>query len=209
MTSKTIEGWAWYTHISYFDNNNAVGTDMTDYINVDYKTKNKIEIDSAHYDGRGKAPNIGNWMVDYIDTFTLVNQGNKERKFTYSLKHTGVILAFVRDENGFVDKDVKPRYYTKVAASSYGDAIEEYFEYDEQGRIVQKSMDKDSDGKIDSVAYYKYDDAGNVSVHYDDNADGKVDYIETTDENGETYIKDVRDRKQKIMETIKDVFFSK
>ena len=129
MTSKTIEGWAWYTHISYFDNNKAVGTDMTDYINVDYKTKNKIEIDSAHYDGRGKAPNIGNWMVDYIDTFTLVNQGNKERKFTYSLKHTGVILAFVRDENGFIDKDVNPRYYTKVAASSYGDAIEEYFEY--------------------------------------------------------------------------------
>ena len=129
MTSKTVEGWAWYTHISYFDNNNAVGTDMTDYINVDYKTKKKVEVDSAHYDGRGKAPNIGNWMVDYIDTFTLVNQGNKERKFTYYLKHTGVILAFVRDENGFVDNSVKPKYYVKVAASNYGAAIDDSFEY--------------------------------------------------------------------------------
>lgn len=130
-----------------------------------------------------------------------------------------VLEGLIFDENcdGSLDNIVdysKDEFGNVISASLDfdGDGVADskvYFEYDEQGRIVQKSMDKDSDGKIDSVAYYKYDDAGNVSVHYDDNADGKVDYIETTDENGETYIKDVRDRKQKIMETIKDVFFSK
>ena len=84
-----------------------------------------------------------------------------------------------------------------------------YFEYDDGGRVVQKSIDKNVNGKIDSVAMYKYDASGNVSIHYDDNADGKVDYIETTDENGNTIIKDVRDKKQKIIETIKNVFFNK
>ena len=69
-------------------------------------------------------------------------------------------------------------------------------------------MDKNSDGKIDSVIYYEYDENGKVSAKYDDNADGKVDYVEATDENGKTIITDVRGTVQKITETIKNVFFS-
>ena len=162
MKAKEHYSWSWTTHISAFDNASAVGTDMTDYINVDYKTKKKIEIDSAHYDGRGKAPNIGNWMVDYIDTFTLVNQGNKAREFTYTLKHTGVILAFVRDENGFIKQDIQPKYYIKVNASSYGDTIEDLFEYTVKvpaHSIVRFSVDynllANSYGTISHRAYLK------------------------------------------------------
>ncbi len=130
LTSKVhSQRWSWYTHISYFDQNAAVGTDMTDYINVDYKTKQTIEIDSSHYDGRGKVPNIGNWMIDYIDTFTLVNRGSKSRQFRYELTHTGVILAFVRDENGLIKSDITPAYYVGYPATEYGDKIEDYFTY--------------------------------------------------------------------------------
>ena len=129
LKEETHYATQWYTHISYFDNNKAVGTDMTNYINVDFKTKKKIEINAYSYDGRGKAPNIGNWMVDYIETFTLVNQGNKEREFTYSMGHTGVILAFVRDENGFIDESYDPKYCIKVNKSDYGDKIDDQFTY--------------------------------------------------------------------------------
>ena len=54
-----------------------------------------------------------------------------------------------------------------------------------------------------------YDENGKITTHYDDNADGKVDYIESTDENGKTTITDVRGTVQKIAETIKNVFFTK
>ena len=96
---------------------------MTQYINVDYDTKKPIELNYLHYDGRGSIMNIGNWMVDYIDTITLVNQGDKEREFTYSLKHSGVILAFVRDEQGFTSEYYIPSYNTMINSSKYGAAI--------------------------------------------------------------------------------------
>ncbi len=130
-----------------------------------------------------------------------------------------VLEGLIFDENcdGSLDNivDYSKDAFGNILSASLdfdGDGVADskvYFEYDDQGRMVQKSMDKNSDGKIDSVAYYKYDEAGNVSVHYDDNADGKVDYVETTDADGKTVIKDIRDKKQKIMETIKNVFFSK
>ena len=119
----------WVTHINPNTTSNAVGTDMTQYINVDYTTKEPIELNYLHYDGRGSVMNIGNWMMDYIDTITLVNQGDKEREFTYSLKHSGVILGFVRDENGFVSEYYNPSYNTMISKSEYGAAISDPFKY--------------------------------------------------------------------------------
>ena len=119
----------WLTHINPNNTSNAVGTDMTQYINVDYDSKKPIELNYLHYDGRGSIMNIGNWMVDYIDTITLVNQGDKEREFTYSLKHSGVILAFVRDEQGFTSEYYIPSYNTMINSSKYGAAISDPFTY--------------------------------------------------------------------------------
>ena len=132
------------------------------------------------------------------------------------VKELGCLL-FDENEDGSLDNIVeyhKDEYGNIVAISLDfdGDGVADakaYLEYDEQGRIVKKSMDKDSDGKIDSVVYYEYDENGKASAKYDDNADGKVDYVEATDENGKTTITDVRGRTQKIMETIKNVFFTK
>jgi hypothetical protein len=119
----------WTTHINPNHSIYAVGTDMTDYKTVANDTKEEIICGAQYFDGRGKTANIGNWMVDYIDTFTLVNQGDKARTFTYSLKHTGVILAMVRDENGFIDPSYTPKYCVMFHGTEYGDAIDDGFKY--------------------------------------------------------------------------------
>ena len=119
----------WLTHINPNNNSETVGTDMTDYITVDHLTKQAITLGARFIDGRGKNANIGNWMVDYIDTITLVNQGDQVRTFTYQLTHSGVILAFVRDENGYVDESFTPKYCVKIGGSDYGDAIDDRFIY--------------------------------------------------------------------------------
>lgn len=77
----------WLTHINPNNNSETVGTDMTDYITVDHLTKQAITLGARFIDGRGKNANIGNWMVDYIDTITLVNQGDQVRTFTYQFLH--------------------------------------------------------------------------------------------------------------------------
>lgn len=80
-----------------------------------------------------------------------------------------------------------------------------FFEYDNEGRLSKKLKDSNNNGVIDSIVIYEYDQEGNVTVHYDDNADGKVDYIETKDNNGEIVITDVRDLKQKMLETLPQI----
>ncbi len=120
---------SWVTHINPNGTANAVGTDMTFYETVDSVTKEPITIDYMHYDGKGNTANIGNWMVDYIDTVTLVNQGDTDRTFTYSMQHNGVILAFIRDQNGDIVKEYAPNYCIDIAASTYGAAIKQDFSY--------------------------------------------------------------------------------
>ncbi len=79
-----------------------------------------------------------------------------------------------------------------------------YFEYDNQNRVIRKSIDKNLSGVINSVVRYEYDREGNPTAYYDDNADGKTDYVETSDGN----IEDVRDTSQKISDTAGDVLKS-
>ena len=126
-------------------------------------------------------------------------------------------LVFDENEDGILDNIVE---FTKnglgrVATISLdydGDGkidTKIYLEYNDDGSISKKCIDKNLDGKIDAIEIYSYDENGFKTVQYDDNADGKIDFIEMTDENGETIIKDKRGNTQKIVETIKNVFFSK
>lgn len=139
-TMTNVNGWV--THINPNGTANAVGTDMTRYITTDYETGEDIIIGPEYFDGRDNSPdddksdgtgtnaNIGNWMVDYIDTFTLVNQGDHARTVTYRLGHSGVILAYVRDINGQVDKEAfAPKYCVKINGSNYGQGITDTFSY--------------------------------------------------------------------------------
>lgn len=131
MVTKTFEDAStWVTHINPNSTANAVGTDMTKYITHDYYDYSDICIDYMHYDGRGSVANIGNWMVDYIDTLTFVNQGDTVRKITYRMSHSGVILTFIRDAEGFIDGSYEPTYNVAIASSTYGDSIYKYFQYE-------------------------------------------------------------------------------
>lgn len=118
----------WYTHLNGNHLKSTAGTDMTVYNTIN-SNKEKIIIDQLHFDGKGNTSNIGNWMVDYIDTITLVNQGDKERTFTYSLSQNGVILAFIRNMDGSISNTYKPTYCIRLGKNEYGDAIEQPFTY--------------------------------------------------------------------------------
>lgn len=130
LTTKSyVNAGNWVTHINPNNTANAVGTDMTKYITHDYYDYSEICIDYTKYDGRGTVANIGNWMVDYIDTLTFVNQGNTARRVTYRMAHSGVILTFIRNAEGFIDGNYEPTYNVAIASSTYGDSIYKYFNY--------------------------------------------------------------------------------
>ena len=133
----------WVTHINPNSTAVAVGTDMTRYITTDFETGEPVIISPLNFDGRDQTPqddksdgtgiqaNIGNWMVDYIDTLTLVNQGDTDRKVTYNMSHSGVILAYIRGADGEVDHEAfTPKYCVKINASQYGAAITDLFKYE-------------------------------------------------------------------------------
>lgn len=109
------------------------------------------------------------------------------------------IVSFERNEKGLV---------SKVLLDFDGDNTPEcavFFEYDEAGKLKKKSIDKNLSGKINAVIEYDYDENGNPIVLYDDDADGKVDFIESTNTDGGTVVDDVRSRKQKFTDILKDI----
>ena len=74
-----------------------------------------------------------------------------------------------------------------------------FLEYDSIGRIERKAVDKNLSGKINSVETYEYDELGNKVIKYDDNADGKIDYMTFVSPNGYESIVDLRSVKEKII----------
>ena len=117
----------WVTHINPQNSNAGVGTDMTKYYTVD-KDGNPICIDSDHFDGLGKTANIGNWMIDYMENYTLVNHGSVDRKVVLSFTNNGSVAVLVRDKDGkYIEGTAQYTVYTNV--TTYGAAIHDKFEY--------------------------------------------------------------------------------
>ncbi len=88
--------YEWHTHINPQDVNTAVGTDMVAFNCVDSNGIKRV-IDTDHADGTGNFANIGNWMIEYQEHFTLVNQGNKARTITLHYGDNGSMLMLARD----------------------------------------------------------------------------------------------------------------
>lgn len=101
VEEHTISKRYWVTHINPHSNHDGVGTDMTRYITVNQEGRT-IVIDNDHLDGHGNISNVGNWMIDYLDCFTFVNQGDQDRELTINMKNTGSLCVFVRDKHGKV-----------------------------------------------------------------------------------------------------------
>ena len=117
------------THINAQWAFDGLGTDMTLYNTVDDKGK-EICISPDALDGNGLSPNIGNWMVDYMDYYYLVNKGNKERTVTINMKNTGSLCVMVKDINGKVKKNTP--MFTLMVKSDRGEKynIQNDFTYD-------------------------------------------------------------------------------
>jgi len=96
-TAHTVSSaTTWMTHLNPNNDKGAVGMDMVEFAWHDEKG-NPILIDNDHADGAGLIPNTGNWMIEYQDHFTLVNQGGKARTVTLHLRDHGSLALLVRD----------------------------------------------------------------------------------------------------------------
>ena len=131
-TELIIYNTTWYTHLNPHQKENItdpyIGNDMAKYIIYNGTTKEQIIIDNDHYDGYGDLANLGNWMIDYIDTFVFINRGSKERKITINMKNSGAIAAMVRNSEGIVEKGSE-QFSIGFPKTVDGDAITEGFEY--------------------------------------------------------------------------------
>ncbi len=92
----TAKATTWMTHLNPQNNHQAIGMDMVAFRWHDENGK-EIVIDNDHADGAGLAANTGNWMIEYQDHFTFVNQGNTARTVTLHLRDHGSLALLVRD----------------------------------------------------------------------------------------------------------------
>jgi len=96
-----FEGHSWCTNINPQGGGRAVGTDMSSFECVT-TTGETVTIDVNHTDGTGDPANLGNWMIDYHDNMTFVNQGDKPRTFTINKSAQGALMAYVAEPDGTV-----------------------------------------------------------------------------------------------------------
>ncbi len=92
----TAKATTWMTHLNPQNDHRAVGMDLVEFIWHDNKGK-EIIIDNNHADGGGNPANTANWMIEYQDHFTFVNQGDKDRTITLHLRDHGSLALLVRD----------------------------------------------------------------------------------------------------------------
>ncbi|MGN0172599.1 MAG: hypothetical protein ACI39E_07425 [Acutalibacteraceae bacterium] len=91
----------WVTNINPQNAHDGVGTDMMTFA-CETTDGEPIVIDNDHADGYGTMANLGNWMVDYHDNYTFINDGDTPRTFTIQKRATGALMAMVLDRDGNV-----------------------------------------------------------------------------------------------------------
>ena len=91
-----VNSTTWMTHLNPQNNHQAVGMDMVEFI---WHASNGAEIiiDNYHADGSGQPANTANWMIEYQDHFTFINQGDMDRTITLHLRDHGTLAILVRD----------------------------------------------------------------------------------------------------------------
>lgn len=99
LKEKAVLDNEWMTSLNPNSVDMAIGTDMMIFQCVDTEG-NPIVIDTEHADNSGEPANIGNWMVQYTDNFTLVNAADEEKTFTFFKRGSGMLFTMVRDDEG-------------------------------------------------------------------------------------------------------------
>lgn len=111
-----VNGTTWMTHLNPQNDHRAVGMDMVEF-NCRTSGGKDVVIDNYHADGCGAPANTANWMIEYQDHFTFVNQGDKDRTITLHLRDHGTLAILVRDS---VTGEVIDTSYTTGLAENSG-----------------------------------------------------------------------------------------
>ncbi len=99
-TKKVVVDNKWVTALNPNSVESAIGTDMMIFQCVDTEG-NDIVIDTLRADSSGEPANIGNWMVQYTDNFTLVNVSDEAKTFKlFKRNNGGVLFTMARDDEG-------------------------------------------------------------------------------------------------------------
>ncbi len=107
-TPHTVErATSWMTHLNPQNDHQAIGTDLVEFLWHD-EDGNEVIIDNDHADGAGLPANTANWMIEYQDHFTFVNQGDNDRTVKLSLRDHGTLALLVRDSQ--TGEVLKARY---------------------------------------------------------------------------------------------------
>lgn len=119
LIEKEHFGTSWVTHLNPQNGNNAVGSDIVEFI-CKTTDKKQVVIDNYHADGAGETANTANWMIENQDHFTFVNRGNKVRKIKMKLKDHGTLATLLREKDGTV---IENYYSVGLADQSFNEYI--------------------------------------------------------------------------------------
>ncbi len=106
---QTVTDWATHSDAQHYPN--AVGTDITVFHTVSSEGTGRPVKEIAYglynFSTQGIVLEMGNWMKDYIDRFTFVNRGDRQRKVRVNLTPNGALTVLFRRPDGSV-MDVPP-----------------------------------------------------------------------------------------------------
>lgn len=129
ITPHLQEGTEWITNINVQrEHDGVVGTDMTEFHTVGPDGQ-RVTVGCDYYDTAGELANLGNWMKDYQDVFTFVNQGDKERTITANINCNGALVTLVRSMDGKVVPGTELFAFQRGKDATYGDAFDKAFHY--------------------------------------------------------------------------------
>ncbi len=114
VTHTTACAESWMTHLNVQNDHRAVGTDIVTFTCTDENGR-EVVIDNDHADGAGNPANTANWMIEYQDHFTFINQGDTARTVRLCLKDNGTLAVLAR--NSATGEVLEARYTAGLAES--------------------------------------------------------------------------------------------
>ena len=142
LQPKLIESDHWLTALNPNDVSMAIGTDMMVFNCID-TDGNKIVIDTERADSSGSPANIGNWMVQYTDNFTIINAGESEKRLKFFKRgNSGVLFVMTRTEEGeIINAKALTGPYNFANENAIFDGVDKSLLIEKNGRLWFKVAD--------------------------------------------------------------------
>ncbi len=135
--TQTVTEWATHSDAQHYSC--AVGTDITVFHTVSSegtgRPEKKIAYGLYNFSTQGIVLEMGNWMKDYIDRFTFVNQGDRPRTVRICLTPNGALTVFFRRPDGSI-ADMPPTFALQHADAPLDGTMYEGFDLSVRQPIV-------------------------------------------------------------------------